>query len=344
MELQFEPDYLRVAYFCSNLFAEPCAVSITSLFENNAIFREIEVYVISDGITEADQNKIKSIAERYSRKVSILPSPKPEEYFQDRRFSTATLGHTFGRMIIGDLLPDDVPRVLCLDSDMLIVDSLYELWNTDLLDCYIAGVDSAPGLEMMKKTLHMEPGTLYCNGGMLLMDLSAIRRDGIEHKYKEYIMNVFDSGKVLGAYEEEVINKCTQSKSLKLHPRYNLMTVNIVMDYDSFVKFRGAINYYSKVEMEQAVRHPAIIHAINTFYIQKRIWEKDTDSPYASEYKQYRAKTPWNDMPFIVIDRSPKQILIKKVWHIIPRRISFHFAAIVRNNIRPLLVKKRDDE
>ncbi len=340
----FEPDYFRAVYFCSDLFAEPCAVSIVSLLENNKIFREIEIYIISDGITEINLNRMKSIAERYSRKLSVLSLPNPEDFFEDIRFSRKTLGHTFGRMIIGQLLPDEVTRILCLDSDMLIMDSLYELWNTDLGDCYIAGVDSAPGLDMMIKTLHMEPGTLYCNGGLFLMDLSAIRQDQVEIRYKEYITNILNTGRTLGAYEEEVINKCTYPRSLRLHPRYNLMTVNLVMDYDAFVKFRGAVNFYTREDMDQAVKHPAIIHAINTFYIQKRIWEKDTDSPYASEYRFYRSKTPWKDIPQLDLDRSVKQTVMKKVWHILPKNVSFYFAALARNNIRPLLLKKRDDE
>ncbi len=342
--MRFEPDYLQVAYFCSDLFAEPCAVSIASLFENNQSFREIDIYVISDDISVININRMKSIAKSYSRKLSVLPLPNPEEFFDDGRFSRKTLGHTFGRMIIGKLLPEEVTRVLCLDSDMLIVDSLYELWNIDLRGCYIAGVDSAPGKEMMKKTLHIEPGTLYCNGGMILMDLAAIRQDRVEIRYREYITNIFNSGRTLSAYEEEVINKCTYPKSLRLHPRYNLMTVNLVMDYDSFVKFRGAVSFYTREEMYQAVKHPAIIHAINTFYIKKRIWEKDTDSPYSSEYMSYRSKTPWNDIPQSEIDRSIKQRFMKKIWHVLPKNLSFYFAAVARNNIRPLLLKKRDDE
>lgn len=340
----FNSNIMNVAYFCSDLFAEPCAVSIASLFENNKEFDEIEVFIIHDKISTGNQNRINIIAETYNRQIFFIPMPEPEEYFKDKKFSIATLGHTFGRMIIGNLLPDDVTRVICLDSDTLILDSLYKLWNIDLKNCYIAGVEGAPGVEIMKKTLHIEPGTLYCNAGLFLMDLVAIRHDKIEIKYQEYIKKTFNSGKLLGFYEEEVINKCTYPKILKLPPEYNLQTISIVMDYDSFIKFRGAINYYTKEEMEKAIEHPVVVHAINTFYVQKRIWEKDSDSPYASEYTYYRSKTPWEGMPQIESNRSAKQMLMKKIWHIMPKKVAFWTAALVRNKIRPFLSKQRDDE
>ena len=45
-------------------------------------------------------------------------------------FSIKNLGHTFAHMIVGQLLPEGIDRVLCIDSDMLILDNLYDLWST----------------------------------------------------------------------------------------------------------------------------------------------------------------------------------------------------------------------
>ena len=122
------------------------------------------------------------------------------------------------------------------------------------------------------------------------------------------------------------------------------MTVNLVMDYDSFVKFRNPVNFYTREEMQEACDSPVIVHAINTFYVRKRIWEKNSDSPYADVYVEYRKKTPWKNTPQIVVHRSIKQTMMKQVWHIMPPKMAFAFAAWVRNVIRPMLSKKRDDE
>lgn len=343
-DMSDSPKNMNIVYFSSDLFAEPCGVSITSLFENNKDFEQITVFIVEDKISDENKHRFDTLAQQYGREIKFISMPVPQIFFEDERFTIDSLGHTFGRMIVGQLLPENIGRVLCMDSDMLVVDSLQELWMTDLTEYYLAGVDSAPGTAMMEKTLKIEPGTLYCNGGLFLINLDKVRQDNIEKKYVEYIKDVFDAGSSLGAYEEEVMNKCCYPKVYRLSPRYNYMTVNIVMDYDSFVKFRGAVNYYTKSEMENAQAKPAIIHAINTFYVRKRIWEKNSDSPYADEYIKYRKKTLWGALPPIEAKRTAKQVIMKNMWHILPRSLSFKLAAFVRNEIRPQLAKKRDDE
>ena len=90
--------------------------------------------------------------------------------------------------------------------------------------------------------------------------------------------------------------------------------------------------------------NPAIVHALNNFFVRKRYWEKDSDSPYADTYRKYRNLTPWMDLPLIEGNRSFKQRLIKSFWHWLPRSLAFWLASFVRNRIRPLLICKRDDE
>lgn len=342
--MSYNTDSLVVAYFSSDLFAEPCGVSIVSLFENNQDFSSITVYVVEDRISENNRQKLYRIAEEYGRTINLIPMPDPQKFFGDERFTVKTLGHTYARMIVGQLLPEEVERLLCIDSDMLILQSFKELWQMDMQDNYLAGVDSAPGLSMMQKSLGIEPGTLYCNGGFFMVNLKAVRNDNLEKKYVQYIQSVFDQNKLLTAYEEETMNKCAYPSVIRLHPKYNLMTVNLVMDYDSFVRFRNPINYYSREEMEVACNAPVVVHAINTFYVKKRIWEKNSDSPYADIYIRYRDKSPWKDEPQMEAKRSIKQKFMKQIWHMMPKRVAFSCAAWVRNEIRPRLTKKRDDE
>ena len=40
------------------------------------------------------------------------------------------LGHTYARMALAEILPSNVDRVLSLDSDTLVLDSIQEMYNT----------------------------------------------------------------------------------------------------------------------------------------------------------------------------------------------------------------------
>lgn len=342
--MAFNQSVLQVAYFSSDLYAEQCGVSICSLFINNKDFEKIVVYIIDDNISELNKQRINAIASNYKREIVYIALPDPQKFFNDKRFNIKNLGHTFGHMIIGQLLPSDIDRILCIDSDMLIVDNIKDLWCTNLDGYYFAGVEGAPGRVALEKEMGINPSHIHCNGGLLLINLALVRKDKIEQKYVKYIDSVFSKGKFLAAYEEEVMNKCCYPKILLVDLRYNLMTIVLVMGYDNFVKFRGADNFYTKEEFNKAVKKPAIIHALNNFFVRKRFWEQGSDSPYADKYQEYRKMTPWKNLPIIITKRSFKQIFIKEFWHCMPKNLAFFLAKFVRETIRPMLSKKRDDE
>ena len=344
LNLMKSSEHLQVAYFTSDLYAEPCGVSICSLFENNKNFKNITVYIIDDKISDNNKKFINELADKYNRNIQYIKQPVPQKFFNDERFTIKTLGHTFAHMIVGQLLPKDLDKVLCIDSDMLILDKLDDLWNTNLDGYYIAGCEGAPGSVALEKEMGIDPSHTHCNGGLMFINLYAVRKDNIERKYVSYIKSIFDKGKILAAYEEEVMNKCCYPKVLILPARYNVMTVSVVMGYKEFIKFRGATNFYSEDEFNDAVKNPTIVHALNNFYVRKRYWEENSDSPFADKYLEYRKLTLWNNLPLIKVKRSFKQKVLKEFWHWLPKKVAFCLAAFVRNNIRPKLVSKRDDE
>lgn len=349
----FEPDAeidiiknkdLYCAYFSSDMFSEQCAVSITSLFETNKDFDSITVFILEEKISEKNKERIKWISKEYGRQVIFIKMPLPEEFWNDSRLCFENVGRTFGRMILGQVLPSEVNKVLCLDSDLLFEDSIMELWNTDLRDTYLAGVLNGVGDKVLTKLLDAPKDIPYFNGGVYLINLELVRKDCVERLYYEYMKKVFDEGKTLGAYEEEVMNKVCYPKVKILHPRYNVMSINLVMNYEEFLRFRGTSYYYSKELIDEAVNNPAIVHIANVFYLPLRAWEAGSDIPFSDEYRRYRSLTPWKDDAPIESSRGLKNRLMKRIWHFFPRRMSFALAAFVRNDIRPMLKKKRDDE
>lgn len=336
-------EILVVSYLISEYYAEQCAVSIVSLFENNKGFGQIQVFIIEDGLKEKTKCRFFDMAKHYNRNIDFIAMPSPQAFWNDPRFTFNSVGRTFCRMILGQLLPATIDKVLCFDSDLLIVDSLDDLWNTQMDDTYLAGVINGVGDKVLTKMLHVSDDIRYFNGGVYLINLKLIRKDGIEQQYFRYMKSVFDSGKMLDAYEEGVMNIVCYPKTKVLHPRYNLMTINLVMSYSEFIKFRGTSYYYSEELLDQAKQNPAIIHMANLFYLPLRPWEKNSAAPYSVEYWNYRMLTPWKEDSPIQIKRSAKQKVLKIIWHIMPRKLAFGIASFIRNDIRPYLKNKRDD-
>lgn len=89
------------------------------------------------------------------------------------------------KLYLDDLLPDDVERILYLDSDILVTDDLTELWNIDLKGHCAAGVIDCLG-EKYYELLGLNKDAFYCNSGMILEDLKAWKQKRIGDKVRKY--------------------------------------------------------------------------------------------------------------------------------------------------------------
>lgn len=342
--MRFESDTISVVYCSSDLFAEVCAVSMVSLFENNRHLKGIQVFVVDDHIQQKNKDRIQEMTEKYGRTVHFIPMPDPFVFYQDERFTIKSLGHTYARMILGDIIPNDVERIISLDSDTMVLGKLDELWNTDMKEHPIAGVDDCMGAVALVKTQHLKPDAIHCNAGMYLIDLTTWRIENWTEQFHQYIKGLFDKHIALGGYEEEVITKVVGERMMILPPKNNLMTLEQVFSYKELLRFRQPMKYYTEEEIEEAKRNPVITHTTNFFYVRKRIYEENSDHPMRSQYVKYRALTPWKDDPAMTVTQTFKQKIQKDIWHVMPRSLAIVIGSYVRNEVRPRLKKKRDDE
>ena len=94
------------------------------------------------------------------------------------------------RLLLPELLPD-VKRILYLDVDMLILDSLGKLYRTDLGNNILGVVRDFPFTNDKNSWSYFflgEFGNRYFNSGMLLMDLVAMRKNNIVRRFMEFIL------------------------------------------------------------------------------------------------------------------------------------------------------------
>ena len=141
-----------------------------------------------------------------------------------------------------------------------------------------------------------------------------------------------------------MITKVVGERMMVLPPKFNLMTLEQVFTYEELLRFREPLNYYTKEQIEEARREPVITHTTNFFYVRKRVYEEGSDHPMRVQYEKYRAMTPWKNDPPMMANSTLKQRLQKNIWHMMPKAMAITIGNFVRNEIRPRLEKKRDDE
>ena len=136
-------DKMYVVYGSSDLFSEVTGSSMISLFENNKCIKDIHVFCIEKEITEKNKSYLKSIARQYGRTLQFIEMPKWSEKLNIELKSQKKIwpGMGYNRPFLPEIIPDSVDKILYLDSDTIVEQSLENLWNTDLNGYYMAAVD-----------------------------------------------------------------------------------------------------------------------------------------------------------------------------------------------------------
>lgn len=111
------------------------------------------------------------------------------------------------RAAFSKLIPYD--KILSFDIDIIVQEDISNLWDIDLSDYYLAGVS-----EPQRQKSSKDP--LYINFGVVMMNLKAIREDGID----DAVINALNSTR-FGCPEQDAFNKFCAGHIFQLSNDYN---------------------------------------------------------------------------------------------------------------------------
>ena len=155
---------------------------------------------------------------------------------------------TYYRLKMPELLLE-YKKAIYLDVDIIVLQDLSGLFNTDLDNFYIAGVKAAAYIlnennREHYKSIGIEDMSGYINAGMTLWNLEKIREDNLEPKLIEL------AGKNFSSMDQDVINLAFCGKIKFLDFKYNLMTKY----YKRILKERENLDrLYGKTEIDEAL-------------------------------------------------------------------------------------------
>lgn len=320
---------MNIVYASDNNFAEILGISMTSLFENNKSSSEIVVYILDDGINEDNKEKLTSIAYIYSRELIFVDVKGYEvpESVQSERWSKSA----FTRLFMKQLLPDNISKVLYLDCDILIRNSLEELYNTDVSEYVAASVRDCIS-KMYLNNLDIDAAGFYCNSGVLLINM--------EKWNSELFMNFFDKYKNVIKYpDQDIINGVCNKNMLEADVKYNNYTALYDFTYKDLMTFRKPSKYYTETEVAESKKNPVIVH-FTTSFLSLRPWVEGCQHPYAKEWLRYKAMTPWADTPLRKDNRSWKKKLAVKIYKFLPNTLAVNIAGLLHAKIVPAMRRK----
>lgn len=309
---------MNVLYGCDDNYAPYTGVSMTSLFENNKAEDSINVYLAAVNISESNILLLKGTAQKYNRNLVILDTNQAIAQITEYKCNTwnGSLA-TWLRFFVLEQIPDDVEKLLWLDSDTIINGSLSELFQTDIEDFPIcAAFDSICYRERFR--LGLTENQPYFNAGVILFNLKLWRQDALLDKMMNHLRIHVQN---YAANDQDLLNDYFRGQIKVISNRFNFQGIHLAYSPKQYFRSYKWLpgTYYTPEEVVYAEQNKIVIHYFR--FLGDYPWVKGNIHPARSYYLKYKAISPWADEKDIVKHRAPVFIAERFLYRILPRGV-----------------------
>lgn len=250
-------------------------VMLASLLLNNPGIR-FRVYFLHRDIPE---QKLASLdAALRARGHELVSIRVDEELFRDAPVTRYYAQEMYYRLLAAQLLPESLEKVLYLDPDILVINSVEPLWETPLGDALFAAAAHTGKAELAEPVNQLRLGTdhAYYNSGVLLINLAQCRREVHPEDIFAYV-EAHAAGLLLP--DQDVLNALYGSRILPLD--------DLLWNYDARNYATYLVSSHGEAEIDWVLQHTAILH----FCGKSKPWKPLYRHRFGILYKHYRQLT-----------------------------------------------------
>jgi lipopolysaccharide biosynthesis glycosyltransferase len=281
---------------CDAHFAQHLAVMLLSLADTNPQ-HSFSVFVLWSG-SSSEKDKLREVLAGTPFEFSLIDVSNAG--LNDLAVTGDITTMTYARLLMGNLLPLEIDRILYLDGDILVRGDVCELWTTDLQGRTIGAVVDLPRYPF-NQTLGLRADALYFNAGVLLIDLRRWR----ERKIGERALTLAREHRDRLRWSDQcALNFVLQDDWTVLDRSWNFQSFDIAHVVNGHMRF-------DRVDPKR-LASARLIHFNGT----SKPWHYLNDHPLKGEYLHYRARTPWPLQRFR--DRHPRNIARKYLLRYAP--------------------------
>lgn len=278
---------LNVAYSFDDGYAQHAGISILSLLENNQDIEHIVFYIITNALSQDNRKRIETIIKQYHRELHYLDL---DELTSDLKISTNFNRSAYGRIFLPNAVQSD--SIVYVDSDTVITKSLKELFDIDMSDKLVAGVQDTVNSYYVIN-IGLNNNHRYINdGGIIVLNLDLWRKMGIVKKCIDFIYK-FNGNPPHN--DQGTINHVCAVYIEILPANYNVMAPMFNFTSKQIRSLFKMKQYYSQSELDNAIQHPIVIHYTDEFF--NRPWFSNCTHPLKHLYLEFKEKSPWKDSP-----------------------------------------------
>lgn len=253
-------------------YIAPFKVLLHSFYVNNPGETESTFYLVHSAIGQEALTDLGEYCK--ARDVALVPVQVEKALFKEAPSSKRYPLEMYYRLLAPHILPQTLERVIYLDPDMLIINSLRPLWTLDFCGNAFAAAAHTGITEITNDLNRVRLGTShdYYNSGVIGMDLARAREvvqvDEMFQKVKKYQHELI-------LPDQDVFNALYGSQTLPID--------DAVWNYDA----RNYSNYLLRSggvrDMDWIMENTAILH----FCGAKKPWKTAYAYRFGILYKHY---------------------------------------------------------
>jgi lipopolysaccharide biosynthesis glycosyltransferase len=317
---------INICFASDNNYVQHLGATMASILKNAKADDDLHFYILDGGILEINQKKLHSLSSIKDFNMKFIPVNN-EDFASCSLTDNYICIATYYRFMIARLITE-IEKLIYLDCDMIVKTSLKELYETDISDYWLAGVEDI-GYNYHRVLLKRETKSFYINAGMLLINLKKWCEDDIEHKLFKF---AHETTEELVHNDQDVINMVLNAKIKPLDFKWNAQDQCF---------YKNTWRTHPKgIEIKKASLNPSIIHYTGP----QKPWQNSLVVNQANEYLKYARLTPWvNNLPK---DSKIVQLAIKNVINKIKQKpllaLSSEFLGVNNMEKRKILYSEID--
>lgn len=238
------PGPINVVCATDDAYAMPLAAALRSALHFLGDGWRLRVFVLDAGVRQETAQRLKASLDdpRMSLELIDIRGARVARYPSVFHINWVSLS----KLLISELVPVDVDKVIWLDCDLIVCADLSSLWLTDL-----AGRPALAKRESVfskvltfAPELGIDPGAPYFNSGVLVLDVDLLRREAFTARA---IQCLEDNLHRRSCQDQDVLNIVWHGRWGELDPRWNHIPSSEPASLDAIARAR-------------AQPHPFIVH------------------------------------------------------------------------------------
>ncbi|WEV36183.1 glycosyltransferase family 8 protein [Lactobacillus sp. ESL0677] len=258
-------------------YIKPLEVMMYSLKLNN-LGQKIRIWIIYDNISDPALTALKDFGQKIGFEIKALAMNAdftfPESLLNLHDYPQ----EMYFRLLSGKILPSSLHRIIYLDPDILVINSIKPLWHLNLKGKMFAAAAHEGLTDIMSSINNIRLGTTteYFNSGIMLMDLDQMRQ---KVKLDDLTAAINQHHDTLILPDQDILNYLYGEDILKIpETKWN---------YDSRAYPVYLTRSTGDFNLEWVMQNTAILH----FCGKPKPWQKENHSRFKALYLNYQQMT-----------------------------------------------------